>query len=938
MGDDAGSASPARCPERTARPTRRAGRRPRLHRPAPGSRRRAWSTPPDGTHLKAIEPLNGWVPVGRTSPSSSTSRRPPTRTVLTDFAPDPLGDVLTAPRDPLYRLGRRTCRLRGRPEVGRCWQDLEVLDRLAAELDAGDARRCEILRALERALDAIDLDDVAGTAAARPRRAGRRAGRAGERQRPPDLAPSGTRTSTRRGCGRCGRPSARCARTFSNVARPDGRRPGAASSPARRPSSTPGCKEHYPELFDRIKAAVAAGRFVPVGGMWVESDTNMPGGEAMARQFVHGKRFFLRRVRRRAATRCGCPTRSATPPRCRRSSRLAGCRWFLTQKISWNETNRFPHHTFWWEGIDGTRVFTHFPPVDTYNSELSGAELAHARAQLRGEGRGHHVAGAVRLRRRRRRADPGDARRGAPDRATSRARRRVRDRAPGGVLRRGARRSTPTRRCGRASCTWSSTAAPTPRRRGPSRATGAASTCCARPSCGAATAAVRAGARLPVRRRCDRLWKTVLLQQFHDILPGSLDRLGAPRGRARTTPRIAAELEELIGTRARPRCAGATATAPIDVQRRARTPGDGVPALGAAAPRRPAERRRHRCATADGSRAGQRRCCGSSVDARGLVTSVVDLAAGREVAAAGRAANLLQLHPDTPNEWDAWDIDALLPRHGRATSTESTSSRSRTSDARRVRVVRSVRRVHGRRRRSRWRRAPAGSTSTTDVDWHEREKLLKLAFPLDVHADRVGVRDPVRPRVPADAHEHLLGRGPVRDLRAPLGARRRAGLRRRGGQRLHLRPRRHPARAAPAAARTTTVRLSLLRAPRFPDPDADQGEHRLRYALRARRRRSRDAVARGLPAQPAAAPVVGSAVAPLVGVDGTASSRRSSSPRTGRATWSCGSTSRSAPAPVRVTATFEHTSVTETDLLERPCEPVALDGDRLRLRPFRRPG
>ena len=46
----------------------------------------------------------------------------------------------------------------------------------------------------------------------------------------------------------------------------------------------------------------------------------------------------------------------------------AGARWFFTQKLSWNETNRFPHHTFWWEGLDGSRVFTHFSPVDTYNA------------------------------------------------------------------------------------------------------------------------------------------------------------------------------------------------------------------------------------------------------------------------------------------------------------------------------------------------------------------------------------------------------------------------------------------------------------------------------------------------------------------------------------------------------------------------------------------
>ena len=64
----------------------------------------------------------------------------------------------------------------------------------------------------------------------------------------------------------------------------------------------------------------------------------------------------------------------------------AGCRWFLTQKISWNTTNVFPHHTFWWEGIDGTRVFTHFPPVDTYTAELTGRELAHAARNFRDKG------------------------------------------------------------------------------------------------------------------------------------------------------------------------------------------------------------------------------------------------------------------------------------------------------------------------------------------------------------------------------------------------------------------------------------------------------------------------------------------------------------------------------------------------------------------------
>ncbi|MCY7340478.1 MAG: hypothetical protein LH603_01045 [Pseudonocardia sp.] len=58
--------------------------------------------------------------------------------------------------------------------------------------------------------------------------------------------------------------------------------------------------------------------------------------------------------------------------------KAAGVRWFLTQKLSWNETNVAPHHTFLREGIDGTRIFTHFPPVDTYGAELSGAQRQYA--------------------------------------------------------------------------------------------------------------------------------------------------------------------------------------------------------------------------------------------------------------------------------------------------------------------------------------------------------------------------------------------------------------------------------------------------------------------------------------------------------------------------------------------------------------------------------
>ena len=145
-------------------------------------------------------------------------------------------------------------------------------------------------------------------------------------------------------------------------------------------------KEHRPEVYAKVKKAVADGRFVPAGGMWVESDTNMPGSEAMARQFVHGKRFFLEEF--------GVENDEAWLPDTfgfagglPQIIKAAGSKWLLTQKISWSQINKFPHHTFLWEGIDGTRIFTHFPPVDTYNCSMKGSEIAHAARNFKDKGR-----------------------------------------------------------------------------------------------------------------------------------------------------------------------------------------------------------------------------------------------------------------------------------------------------------------------------------------------------------------------------------------------------------------------------------------------------------------------------------------------------------------------------------------------------------------------
>ncbi|MBO4633092.1 MAG: alpha-mannosidase [Lentisphaeria bacterium] len=126
-------------------------------------------------------------------------------------------------------------------------------------------------------------------------------------------------------------------------------------------------KENYPVLYERIREKVKAGRWEILGGMWVEADCNLISGESMIRQFLYGKNFFMDEF--------GCDVRdlwipdvfgySASMPQIIRKS---GCDYFLTQKISWSRINQFPHNTFRWRGIDGTEILTHFPPENTYNA------------------------------------------------------------------------------------------------------------------------------------------------------------------------------------------------------------------------------------------------------------------------------------------------------------------------------------------------------------------------------------------------------------------------------------------------------------------------------------------------------------------------------------------------------------------------------------------
>src|SRR5487761_349841 len=133
-------------------------------------------------------------------------------------------------------------------------------------------------------------------------------------------------------------------------------------------------KESYPDIYRRIKEKVAAGRWEPVGAMWVEADCNLPSGESLVRQLLHGKRFFMREFGYETRI-LWLPDTFGYPGNLPQLVAEAGCDSFLTQKLTWNDTNKPEHHTFIWEGIDGTRIFTHFPPADTYNGSFSPEEV-----------------------------------------------------------------------------------------------------------------------------------------------------------------------------------------------------------------------------------------------------------------------------------------------------------------------------------------------------------------------------------------------------------------------------------------------------------------------------------------------------------------------------------------------------------------------------------
>ncbi|MBM4034095.1 MAG: alpha-mannosidase [Planctomycetes bacterium] len=548
----------------------------------------------------------------------------------------------------------------------------------------------------------------------------------------------------------------------------------------------------YPDVYARIKAAAKKGQWISEGGMWVEADTNVSGGEALIRQFIHGKRFY----REELGVDCELMWLpdvfgySGAMPQI-----MAGCgiKYFSTQKIFWNYNggDPFPYNTFWWEGIDGTRVLSHFH--NDYNSQTNPATLIQRwkervqkdglNARIVPFGYGDGGGGPTRLHleflRRQRNLE------GAPRTVIAspldffHAEEAKRSDWPVYVgelyyqCHRGTYTTQAKTKRGNRKCEFALREA---EMWGACATAGSSSrVLSAQDTVGRADRGTTY--RYPAKVM-DEAWKGVLLNQFHDIIPGSSihrvyeeaealhaqllatahgvagaaaralaspkrdsrfqipdsksvsifnslswDRLalvplpkgfkGAEsNGQALPTQRIGATLyaEALV-----PSCGWAAIVGGMSSSRVSRR-GDTPPTIVKAT-----------------ERGMENDCLRLRLNDRGEITSLVDKATGRELAAG--PMNAFRLYKDVPRWFDAWDIDSTYELAPVELPEKAAIEVVATGPL--AAVLRITRKINDSTvTQEVWlRRGCRRVEFRTTIDWRERHKLLKAAFPTNLHAN-----------------------------------------------------------------------------------------------------------------------------------------------------------------------------------------------------------
>jgi Alpha-mannosidase len=136
---------------------------------------------------------------------------------------------------------------------------------------------------------------------------------------------------------------------------------------ASQPQQFEWVKQDYPSLYERLKEEVKNNRIELQGGMWVECDTNLPSGESLIRQIYYGKKFFNKEFNQDMKI-CWLPDAFGFSGNLPQILKKTGIDYFMTIKLSWNEYNKFPFKTFNWTGIDGSSIIVHIAPEGTYCS------------------------------------------------------------------------------------------------------------------------------------------------------------------------------------------------------------------------------------------------------------------------------------------------------------------------------------------------------------------------------------------------------------------------------------------------------------------------------------------------------------------------------------------------------------------------------------------
>jgi alpha-mannosidase len=684
---------------------------------------------PDGTVVKGIEPRNLHIPVeagpGEDVEFYIEAASNPNISSAGWTTPTPLGSKETAGSAPLYHL--KTVELR---HIDTCVEalllDVTVLRGWVDVLADKTARKADIIHALCGAIDALDPEHVSDSAAA-----------AREALRPALSSPATASATQVYAVGHAHIDSAwlwplretrrKVARTFSNVlylmdVDPD------FTFAASSAQQYQWLLEDHPDLFRRIQRRVAEGRWIIVGGEWVEADANMIGGEAFIRQFSEGMAFFRQHFDIDPDI-VWLPDSFGYSAALPGIARHVGMQWMLTQKLSWNDTNTFPHTSFWWEGIDGNRIFTHFPPADTYGATFAPSELARGESHFKelgaakstmllygyGDGGGGPTREMLELARRQENLEGSPRiKLASPDEFFEHACDEY-PQAPTwsgelylenhrGVLTSQHRMKAGNRRSEhllREAEMW------------------------------AATAAVRMGVPYPYRE-LHEIWRIALLLQFHDILPGSAiewvyqDATKMYADIERRVRRIIdASVSALVGDGERELAANPGAYAVCGVVAGAiaepRSEGAGTVAI-------------HK----DGDGHGwilDNTVVRLHLNDRGMIDSLIDLADRRQLVPSNEQLGRLVISRDIPNHWDAWNIDDDYRRHEK-TIEDCDDIRVSNDDAGAAVIV--ITRHEGASSFVQTIRLASHTSHiafTTDVDWHEKHKLLKLAFPLDMMTD-----------------------------------------------------------------------------------------------------------------------------------------------------------------------------------------------------------